>query len=71
MLYLKGLINNQKAINNGSKEWKIQLNVCVKNVSLDDTGDIRTFDVWSKNEEKVILYLNLLVLCLIYFMKQV
>ena len=45
MPYLKELINNQKAINNDCKEWNIQLNVCIENVSLDDTGDIRTFYV--------------------------
>ena len=28
--YLKELINNHKAIKNGSKEWKIQLNACIK-----------------------------------------
>ena len=49
--YLKELINNHKAIENGSREWKIQLNANIKNVSLDDAMDIRTFYVWSKNEE--------------------
>ena len=48
---LKELINNHKAIKNGPKEWKIQLNACIKNVSLDDTGDICTFYVWSENEK--------------------
>ena len=43
--YLKELINNHKAINNGSNEWKIQLNMCIKFVSLIDTKDIRTFYV--------------------------
>ena len=51
MPYLKELINNHKAIKNGSSEWKIQLNACIKNVSLDDTRHICTFYVWSKNEE--------------------
>ena len=49
--YLKELINNHKAIKNGSNEWKIQLNMHIKFVSSNDTGDIRTFYVWSKNEE--------------------
>ena len=49
--YLKELINNHKAIENGSREWKIQLNANIKNVSLDDAMDIRTFYVWSKNEK--------------------
>ena len=48
---LKELINNHKAIENGSREWKIQLNANIKNVSLDDAMDICTFYVWSKNEE--------------------
>ena len=45
------MINNHKAIENGSREWKIKLNAKIKNVSLDDAVDIRTFYVWSKNEE--------------------
>ena len=51
MPYLKELISNHKAIKNGSNEWKIQLNMHIKFVSSNDTGDIRTFYVWSKNEE--------------------
>ena len=51
MPYLKELINNHKAIKNGSNEWKIQLNMGIKFVSSNDTGDIRAFYVWSKNEE--------------------
>ena len=51
MPYLKELINNHKAIKNNSNEWKIQLNVNIKFVSSNDTGDICTFHVWSKNEE--------------------
>ena len=49
--YLKELIDIHKAIENNSKEWKVQLNAKIKNVSLDDAMDIRTFYVWSKNEE--------------------
>ena len=51
MPYLKELINNHRAINNGSNEWKIQLNMCIKFVSLMDTKDTRTFFVWSENNE--------------------
>ena len=51
MLYLKELINNHKAIKNGSNEWEIQLNMRIKFVSSNNAGDIRTFYVWSKNEE--------------------
>ena len=49
--YLKELINNHKAIKNNSSEWKIQLNMHIKFVSSNDTRDIRTFYVWSKNDE--------------------
>ena len=51
MPYLKELINNHKAMKNNSSEWKIQLNMNIKFVSLNDTRDARTFYVWSKNEE--------------------
>ena len=49
--YLKELIDNHKAIENNSKEWNVQVNAKIKNVSVDDATDIRTFYVWSKNEE--------------------
>ena len=49
--YLKELINNHKAITNDSDEWKIQLNMPIKFVSSNYTGDIRTFYVLSENEE--------------------
>ena len=49
--YLKELINNHKVIKNGSNEWRIQWNMHIKFVSSNDTGDIRTFYVWSENEE--------------------
>ena len=49
--YLKELIDIHKAIENNSKEWKVQLDAKIKNVSLDDAMDIRTFYVWSKNEK--------------------
>ena len=51
MPYLKELINNHKAIKNGSNEWKIQLNMHIEFVSSNETGDICTFYVWSKNDE--------------------
>ena len=35
--HLKELINNHKTIKNGSNEWKIQLNMSTKFVSLEDT----------------------------------
>ena len=41
--YLKELTDIHKAIKNNSKEWKVQLNAKIKNVSLDDPMDIRTF----------------------------
>ena len=49
--YLKELINNHKAIKNNSNKWKFQLNMHIKFVSSNDTGAIRTFYVWSENEE--------------------
>ena len=49
--YLKELINDHKATENGCRDWKIQINANIKNVSLDYAMDIRTFYVWSKNEE--------------------
>ena len=49
--YLKELIDIHKAIENNSKEWKVQLDAKIKNVSLDDAMDIRTFYVWSKTEK--------------------
>ena len=51
MPHLKELINNHKAINDGSNECKIQLNMCIKFVSLLDAKDIRTVYVQSENNE--------------------
>ena len=51
MPYLKELINNHKDIKNGSNEWKIQLIMHIKFISLNETGDICTFYAQSKNEE--------------------
>ena len=49
--YLSNLINENKAIENNSNEWKIQINMNVNFVSSNDTGEIRTIFVWSNNEE--------------------
>ena len=49
--YLSDLINENKAIENNSNEWKIQINMHVNFVSSNDTGEIRTIFVWSDNEE--------------------
>ena len=51
MPYLSDLINDHRAIINESNEWKIQLNMSVNFISSNDTGEIRTFFVWSDNEE--------------------
>ena len=49
--YLSGLINENKAIETSSNEWKIQINMHINFVSSNDTGEIRTIFVWSDNEE--------------------
>ena len=49
--YLSDLINENKATENKSNEWKIQTNIHVNFVSSNDTGEIRTISVWSDNEE--------------------
>ena len=51
MSYLSGLINDHKKTRNESNEWKIQLNLSVNFISSNDTPEIRTFCVWSDNEE--------------------
>ena len=51
MPYLSDLINENKAIENNSNEWKIQINMNVNFVSSNDTGETRTIFVWSDNEE--------------------
>ena len=51
MPYLSDLINYHRAIRNESHEWKIQLDMSVNFISSNDTGEIRTFFVWSDNEE--------------------
>ena len=50
MPYLKELLNNHKAIKNGSNEWKIQLIGHINFVSLD-AEVITDFYVRTKNEE--------------------
>ena len=49
--YLSDLINDHKAIETSSNEWKIQINMHINFVSSNDTGQIRTVFVWSDNEE--------------------
>ena len=49
--YLNDLINDHKAIETSSNEWKIQINMHINFVSSNDTGEIRTVFVWSDNEE--------------------
>ena len=49
--YLSNLINENKAIENNSNEWKIQINMHVNFVSSNDNGENRTIFVWSDNEE--------------------
>ena len=49
--YLSDLINENKAIENNSNEWKIQINMHVNFVSSNDTGEIHTIFEWSDNEE--------------------
>ena len=51
MPYLSDLINENKAIENNSNEWKIQINMHVNFVSSKDTREIHTIFVWSDNEE--------------------
>ena len=47
--YLSDLINYHKYIKNS--EWKIQLNIGVNFISVNDTGEIRTLYVNSDNEQ--------------------
>ena len=49
--YLIDLINENKAIETSSNEWKIQINMHVNFVSSNDTGEVRTVFVWSDNEK--------------------
>ena len=49
--YLSNLINENKAIENNSNEWKIQINMHVNFVSSNYAVEICTIFVWSDNEE--------------------
>ena len=49
--YLRGLVNDHRAIENNAKEWKFQINMSVNCISSNDTGEIHTISVWSDNEE--------------------
>ena len=49
--YLSNLINENKAIENNSNEWKIQINMDVNFISSNDTGETCTIFVWSDNEK--------------------
>ena len=49
--YLSDLINENKAIETSSNEWKIQINMHINFVSSNATGEIRTVFVQSDNEE--------------------
>ena len=49
--YLSDLINENKAIETSSNEWKIQINMHVNFVSSNDTGEVRTVFVWRDNKE--------------------
>ena len=49
--YLNGIINENKATENDSNEWKIQINMHVNFISSNYTGEIRTVFVLSDNEE--------------------
>ena len=50
MPYLSDLINEHKANENNSNEWKIQISMNVNFVSSNDTREIHTIFVWSDNE---------------------
>ena len=49
--YLSDLINENKAIETSSNEWKIQINMHVNFVSSNDTGEVRTVFVRTDNKE--------------------
>ena len=48
---LSDLINDHRTIRNESNQWKIQLNMSINFHSSNDTGEIRTFFVWSDDEK--------------------
>ena len=47
--YLRDMINDHKTVESG--EWKIRLNMHVNFVSFKDTGETRTINILSGNEE--------------------
>ena len=49
--YSSASINEDKAIETSSNEWKIQINMHINYVSSNDTGKILTIFVWGDNEE--------------------
>ena len=49
--YVSDLVNENKAIETSSNEWKIQINMGINFVPSNDTGEIRTIFVLSDNEE--------------------
>ena len=49
--YLHDIINYNKAIENISNKWKIQINMHVNFISSNDTGEILTIFVLSDNED--------------------
>ena len=51
MPYLGDLINDHKAIENNSNEWKIQINMQINFISSNETGETRNIYMWSDNEE--------------------
>ena len=52
--YLRDLINDHKTTESG--EWKIQLNMHVNFISSKDTGEARTINILSDNEEIMLGY---------------
>ena len=49
--FLNDLINENKAIETSSNEWKIRINMHIIFFSSKDTGENRTVFVWSDNDE--------------------
>ena len=48
-VFLSDLINENKATETSSNEWKNQINMHINFVSSNDAGEIRTVFVWSDN----------------------
>ena len=49
--YLSDMINENKAIETSSHEWKIKINMYINFVSSNDTGEFCTLFVWRDNEK--------------------